>query len=272
VKSDDFSIRTKARCRTCITLVDLKTGEATEIIEPSEKIQPYEVQLLMNKVAQEYNHDKAEGLVIMGSSPPGCSDDLYSHIIAATCDSKSHIILDTATGLNDAFNVIKNIKSVPILKVNARELCKLANVETSTGSESASATSAKSLKTAAKSLGDRYKTDFYAAITDGPFGAYLFKVSANSINSWKYRIPALHKPFINPIGAGDAVASGLSLYVCNKIEVNNSIDENFEKKITKAFAWGLACGSASCMSNLNSVFELNDCRIIFDKIEIEKLF
>lgn len=33
----DLSIRTVARCRTCITLVDPVKGEATEIIEPSGK-------------------------------------------------------------------------------------------------------------------------------------------------------------------------------------------------------------------------------------------
>lgn len=267
---DDFSIRTKARCRTCITLVDMKSEEATEIIEPSEKIQSVELELLLSKIRTEYNTIKTEGLVIMGSTPPGCPENLYSQIISSTCDSKSKIILDTTTGLNDAFTVIKNIKSVPILKINAREFCKLANVQTSTGSESASATSANILIDAAKILGDLYKTDFYAAITDGPFGAYLFKIYSNSIIGWKYTIPALHKQFINPIGAGDAVASGLSLYICNKIE-DNSTDPNFDSKITKAFSWGLACGSASCMTNKNSVFELNDCREIFKKIEIEEL-
>lgn len=269
--SDSFSIRTKARCRTCITLIDMKNEEATEIIEPSESIESSELELLMNKVTQEYSNDKVDGLVIMGSSPPGCPDNLYSQIMSVTCSANTKIVLDTATGINDALAVCKSINNVPIIKVNARELCKLANVQVNVGSESASATEGSKLIEACKILGEKYQTSFYAAVTDGPFGAYLFKNDIKkSLVGWQYTKPKLHKPFINPIGAGDATSSGLSLYICDKIE-NSSIETDFDKKILKGFQWGLACGSASCLTDKNSVFELDDCKIIFDAIKFEQL-
>jgi len=34
-----FTIRTNARCRTCVTLIDSTSGDATEIIEPSQTIE-----------------------------------------------------------------------------------------------------------------------------------------------------------------------------------------------------------------------------------------
>jgi len=266
--SDDFSIRTKGKCRTCITLLDMKTEEATEIIEPSEQIEANEIQSLMNKVTDAYINDKTEGLVIMGSMPPGCPDDVYSKIISMVSNESTKVILDTATGLNEIFNVCKKMNIKPILKVNARELCKLANVQVLSGSETAAATEGSILVDACKKLQDKYQTQFYAAITDGPFFGYLLKIDSSHIAGWKYSIPKLHKPFINPIGAGDATSSGLCMYICDKVDNSNETD--FDKKIQKAFAWGLSCGSASCMQSGNSVFELNDCKIIFDGIKIEK--
>ena len=269
--ADDFSIRTKAKCRTCITLVDTKTKEATEIIEPSEPILESEVQSLLKRVTEEYNGEiKLKGLVIMGSCPPNCPDDLYSKIILNTCNSNSKIILDTATGLNHCFNICKNLGNTPILKVNAREICKLANVITSSGSESANATPLNSVIDACKVLGSKYQTSFYAAITDGPFNAYLLKYSyPNTITSWQYTLPPLHKSFVNPIGAGDAVASGLSMYICDMIDEISDEELDFDKKLMKAFAWGLSCGSSSCLTSKNSVFDMNDCKIIFDSISIQ---
>ena len=109
---------------------------------------------------------------------------------------------------------------------------------------------------------------------------------------------------MNPIGAGDAVSSGTLWRWCGSvtlpgerdgtnIDSNNDSnsskndDENNSKsdgngienriendvkllKIQDAFSWGLSCGSASCMGQANSVFDIHDAINFYQNIKTEK--
>ena len=86
-----MSIRTSAPCRTCVTLVDRVKEEATEIVEPSGTILPTEIDTLLSTLESHYQHEKAGGVAVMGSMPPGCSADLYSEILKRVCDSKTKV-------------------------------------------------------------------------------------------------------------------------------------------------------------------------------------
>ena len=109
--SNLLTVRTKGRCRTCITLIDQSSNKSTELIEPSDNISEMEVIELLqlahavcNKLSNDINENNIEaakvaGLAIMGSLPPGVSTDTYAQIVSRVCDCNSRIILDTVVGL-----------------------------------------------------------------------------------------------------------------------------------------------------------------------------
>jgi hypothetical protein len=75
-------------------------------------------------------------------------------------------------------------------------------------------------------------------------------------------MPPLPGALVNPIGAGDAVASGTMLHWCHavpRIALSGSAvvagDEKWNAAV-EAFCWGLSCGAASCLTESNSVFDL----------------
>lgn len=94
-----YSVRSRSTCRTCLTLLDESSSNAaTEIIEPSGVITEEEVSNMYTVVSDNYLSQPSssavaavQGLAIMGSMPPGCPGDLYSNLIALTCDGSSKV-------------------------------------------------------------------------------------------------------------------------------------------------------------------------------------
>ena len=96
-----YSVRSRSTCRTCLTLLDESSSNAaTEIIEPSGVITEDEVSNMYAVVSDNYLSQSSsavaestavQGLAIMGSMPPGCPGDLYSNLIALTCDGSSKV-------------------------------------------------------------------------------------------------------------------------------------------------------------------------------------
>ena len=144
---NSLSVRTQARCRTAITLVDASRQEATEIVEPSGTTSAEEVAMLLLAVERQYFQDKAGGVAVMGSMPPGCPPTLYADVLQRVVDAQSKVLLDTATGVDDALRVCRDVGCAALLKVNARELCALAGMPAATAgaAEAAHATPASTV-------------------------------------------------------------------------------------------------------------------------------
>ena len=121
-----LSVRTAAPCRVCVTLVDTVKGEATEIVEPSGTISPEEIDFLLTATERQYTTQKVGGVAVMGSMPPGCPSNLYGEILRRVCDQETKVLLDTATSVIESLDVCRELQCSAMLKVNARELCKLA--------------------------------------------------------------------------------------------------------------------------------------------------
>lgn len=122
----------------------------------------------------------------------------------------------------------------------------------------------------------------------GPFPATLFSArlseggevkSTNKIESaWRFHLAPLPRKSLSPIGAGDAVAGGTILHWNGDVPTTSlgsiaafrgtvNCNENDESLIN-AFAWGISCGAASCMTSTNSVFELADVQSIRKSLDI----
>lgn len=86
---------------------------------------------------------------------------------------------------------------------------------------------------------------------------------------------------INVIGAGDAVAAGTINYwtdnltdetlteIESLIVKQNVFGNEEDKKLLAAFAFGLSCGAASCMQDVNSFLEYEDVKQIFRTMDIK---
>ena len=285
------TIRSAGRCRTCFTLLDQASDEATEIIEPSETVSEMDVENLLETLKYKYRKEKAPGIAIMGrcvtikshtlqktylsfsftlylysilyyyisshSMPPGCSTDLYAQIIGISCNSWSKVVIDSLVGLPEMLTTCASIGCEDVLlKVNARELCKIANVDIENilaQSESVACIPTEMVKQAASKLFADFEALTYIATTDGPFPATF--VSKSGEGSCTINTPVLPRPLVSPIGAGDTVSAGTLSYWSSSAGSDAG-------EALGAFQWGMSCASASCMNAGNAIFTIDDASAI----------
>lgn len=268
-----INVRSSARLRTAITIVDAISKSSTEIIEPSGIINEEEVSVLCDGVKNVFAVNKASCVAVMGTMPPlskNCPQDVYSILLQLSCDASTKVLLDTTVNPIQVINSLDNIGSPILLKVNARELCNLAKVAGVTGSESTEATDSTLIRECClvlKSQISNQKSQIYVAVTDGPHSSHLYHLNSNK--QYEFKLPSLHRPIVNTIGAGDAVASGSIFSWGNVFSIPTNANDNND--ILNCFKWGLSCGASSCFTNKNSVFELEDAVRIYNNIEISSV-
>lgn len=191
-----------------------------------------------------------------------------------------------------------------VLKLNAAELCRLAGVVKSAG-EAARVTQ-EELAAAARGFVARHAAAIgaldYLCVTDGRWPGHLVEVASVLARARPrtWEIPAADlsaSGTLYPIGAGDAVAAGTLAawqYLCHDATATNGGDGEFcgvmppeigkrlaarvaewsgdeggdgGGRMVTAFAFGLACGAASCLQEENSVFEAEAAAAFFDRTE-----
>ena len=196
----------------------------------------------------------------------------------------------------------KKKKGGAVLKLNAAELCKLAGVDKSSG-ETAQITR-EELISATNGFVTKYTNACgaldYLCITDGKFPGHLVEVtddkaapSNNNFRTWQLSAVDLsNEGMLYPIGAGDTVAAG-TLAAWQYLHFHSSDDNNFfgvipskigtqltdkmndwgsDKSVVvpplaTAFAFGTSCGSASCLKEENSVFNVEDAKTFFNGMD-----
>jgi len=132
------------------------------------------------------------------------------------------------------------------------------------------------------------------AITHGKSSSYLISFLSGYNQPpmfYEYKIPNLHQLFpqivkLYPIGAGDSVAAGTVAawqYLKHATFQHQPLSENIQTYLNRftdgkhwddeviAFAFGLACGSASCLKQQNSILDAADVLKIVNEIQIQRL-
>ncbi|MEW6745685.1 MAG: PfkB family carbohydrate kinase [Planctomycetota bacterium] len=253
-----LTVPVSGETRTCITLVDSTTGEATELVEPSAEVQPCEAEQLLSRILQALVSGKIDGLALCGTYPPGVSEEFYATI--APHKGKALLLLDAWKGIERTLGTGK----VDILKVNAEELRTLAGRwSESTGEGPAKGN--ESIQRAAGSVFAAYNLR-WIAVTAGAKTAWLFekpRVEGGRQRLWswpffEFRLPVL-EGVVNPIGAGDTVGAIFLAQLAAGAPAH------------AAFACGLAAASASCRRLCGADFELSDLREILARIEIARI-
>jgi fructose-1-phosphate kinase PfkB-like protein len=187
-----------------------------------------------------------------------------------------------------------------VLKLNAAELCKLSGVAKSEASQvTLEELSASTMGFVAKYTNVIGSLD-YLCITDGKFPGYIIelpKVSTSSTrNNYRtWQLPPVDlstRGMLYPIGAGDTVAAGtlaamqylrrggggvitsdIGKHMLDKKTAwcggkSSGDDDDEGVTMATAFAFGLACGSASCLQEDNSVFDVKDALTFFDDMKL----
>ncbi|KAL3761534.1 hypothetical protein ACHAW5_003082 [Stephanodiscus triporus] len=194
----------------------------------------------------------------------------------------------------------KGKKGGAVLKLNAAELCKLAGVHKK--SETCRVTP-EELSASTRGFLARHPNAIgaleYLCVTDGKFPGYVVDVKSESAPSGSFRawqLPPVDlstKGTLYPIGAGDTVSGGtlaamqylrrgggggggkvirteIGKRLSEKraewrsggaVGASSEDDEGYD--MATAFAFGLACGSASCLREDNSVFDVDDAMSFF---------
>ncbi|KAL7525663.1 hypothetical protein ACHAXR_001104, partial [Thalassiosira sp. AJA248-18] len=295
--SDALTIRNAAPLRTCTTIVG--ADEATELVETSGEVTKEEMEELQSKVGEMAKEGgKADCVCIMGSMPPGCAEDTYADLTARLTGKKSLVLIDSVIGLDPLLSALSTVfdtsdgtkkEGGAVLKLNAAELCKLADVAKSAGEEDR--VTIEELTESTKGFVTKYANAIgaldYLCITDGKYPGYVVEIPKSVSSSFrKWQLPAVDlskEGMLYPIGAGDTVAAGTLAawqYLHHQPTTDNFFgvvpskigkglsdrkaewgegaedDEGF--KMATSFAFGLSCGSASCLQQENSVFEVDD--------------
>lgn len=292
---DALTVRTKSVMRTCTSIVG--SDSTTELVEPSGIIEEEEMQGLLGRIDALASSDDeslgAAALCIMGSVPPGCPDDTYGNLCSAISADQTLTVIDSVIGLTPLLASLKEKRASDsyeggaVLKINASELCRLSGVIQS-GSSEADGVSLDELKEAVSSFSSQYSASDsldYMAITDGRHPAHLVNVQDSSL----YKLGVIDltsDQTLYPIGAGDSVAAGTLAAWLNLMRedaspleeqcrsalakwrdnINIEDDDDSLRDILAAFAFGLSCGSASCLQQENSVIATRDVLDLLGKM------
>jgi fructose-1-phosphate kinase PfkB-like protein len=212
-------------------------------------------------------------------------------------------VVDTVVGLESLLQQMAECAEIEgvhknMLKINLSELCKLTNISKNESESGSMDDVQKAIVQLFQKVGEEdLRTALkYITITDGKHPAYLVRIGNKETKEdviYRIKIPDLiqssateGETFLYPIGAGDAVAAGTLAsweYMLRTKQNWNGVsrlDERIRKKLSggkyddevvAAVAFGLACGSASCFKEENSVFDTEDALRLFEQIEVHRI-
>ena len=284
---DALTVRCKSAMRTCTSIIG--SDSTTELVEPSGVVEDDEMDNLLGRIdaltaVEETGKSLgAASLCIMGSMPPGCADDTYGNLCSAVSGDQTLAVIDSVIGLKPLLSSLASkrgsdtYKGGAVLKINASELCRLAGVEQSGESEEAGV-SLDELKAAVKKFKSNFAADEaldFMAITDGKHPAHLVRVEDSTL--FRLGVADLSSDrTLYPIGAGDSVAAGtLAAWLHLRDAQRSPLADDCREALAKfrndiegiddcssdmlaAFAFGVSCGSASCLQAENSVVDTRD--------------
>jgi tagatose 6-phosphate kinase len=228
----------KAETRICSTLVDLKKGTITELVE--EAPDPGKATLRRFKQTNLKRLAEASALVISGTLPPFATETFYRSFVQEANTQGIPAIIDSHKG-----PLLQLLPERPTLvKLNWHEL------ET---------TFHHAIKTEQQLRRDMKKLLDLGAqnvvITQGAKASYLLTQD----NTFYRLLPPKLSKVVNPIGSGDCTTAGI---VCKLLK---------GRSLPEALSFGLACGSANAMTPTPADFDPKLAGKLYKTIRTESL-
>lgn len=309
-KWDSLTVRPEAGLRTCTTIVG--SDCATELVEPSGAISGAEMDDLLNRVEPPPGANRASGLCVMGSMPPGCPGQTYAEIYDHVADEGTACLVDSVAGLEPLLGAMAakrasfpggedaTAAAAAVLKLNAAELCRLADVEKGSGGGEAERATDDDIDAAVRGFLAQFRDAAgaldYLAITDGRHRARLVELRGKEdhvvhgldvidlLEDDEMGGGGKGEIMLYPIGAGDTVAAGTLAAMIHFQRGQSELGKEAQRALSEykqaqsskgseartaevaaSFAFGLACGSASCLKQENSVLDVDDALRLFSK-------
>lgn len=184
------TVRIAGETRTCLSVLDEKTGLLTEFYEPGLALDAGDWATVTKALATELMDDPSGSLVVLaGSLPSGAPADAYAQLTIESARAGARTVVDA-----DRSALAEALSARPwLVKVNVREAVAAAGT-TGTGEAVALA--------AARAL--RAKTGGAVLVTMGPDGAVLVE-DAGGV--WRVGPPPERGRFA--VGSGDSLLAGL---------------------------------------------------------------
>jgi len=215
---------TEAHTRSCITVLEAETGEATELVEEAPPVSPLEAGALLALFRELLDALQPAAVTLSGSLPTGCHADYYMKAIAACREREIPVVLDCA---NEPLRLAAAAKP-EYIKINVHELC--ATFPLHEGEFAFDAARALSTRTGGT-----------VVITDGAKPVFF----STGGGECRAMTPPRIQP-VNPIGSGDAFTGGIA--------VGLSRGDTVER----AIRFGIALASANALSLEPGMVKMDD--------------
>jgi len=220
--------------RTNLKILDTARGVITEVNEPGPAVGVEQMERV-SRLTLECARESAY-LVLTGSVPPGCPPSTYRDIITALRGTGCRCVLDAegeklSLGLEAAPYMVKPNQYELELAVGRKLNC-VTEIR-----DAALSFIEKGVSLVAVSMGGQG-----ALITDGDLSLFA---------------PALEVPVRSTVGAGDSMVSGL----LHGLTQGNDLSETFRR--------GVACATASVMTEGTQLVDADQYRALLTKVEME---
>ena len=222
--------------RTNLKVLDEAKSEITEINESGAPVNEAQLQEMAALIARYAV--RSDYLVLSGSLPPGCPASFYRDIMEKIAPLSCRVVLDA-----DASRLKEGLKARPFLiKPNRHELEELTGESLHTLADVDRA--ARSLTAAGVSLVAVSMGGEGALITDGVVTLYA---------------PRLAVTLRSTVGAGDAMVAALTAGLRRGLSMEDT------------FRLGVACATASVMSEGTGLIDPKTARSLLTQVHIERI-
>jgi 1-phosphofructokinase family hexose kinase len=224
-----------APTRTCATLVP-DDGPVTELVEEAPPVSEKDIAALEEMVTE--NLREAQALCLIGSFPPGVSDDFYARLTAVAREVGVPVLVDAQKAPLRAA-----LEEAPFLvKPNLEEVA--ATLDLPNGEPDVWAAVAALIDAGAR----------WALVSTGASGSLL---GDDSGGMWNVEPPQVEA--VNPIGSGDVMAGGLLLSLGRGASVPD------------AAVYGTACAVANALTPTSGELHPGDVDELLSRVRLTQL-
>ncbi|MBZ8177952.1 hexose kinase [Corynebacterium poyangense] len=195
-----FPINEAIRTNTTVTEPD---GKTTKLNGPGPRLTPEEIDGLVELTLAEAQ--QAQWIILAGSLPPGCPEDLYSHVIRKLRSQQPDlkIAVDTSDAAMVALGQNLSDACPDLIKPNGLELAQLSGNHGESFEEAAARREFSGILAAAQELQQRGIPEIL--VTLGASGAVL----VTQDGAWHASPPPI--TVVSTVGAGDCSLAGYVL-------------------------------------------------------------
>jgi len=239
VRCDAIEIATLTR--TAFVLVE-EDGAETELVEPGGAVTADEIAAL--RAALRAAATRAQVIVMSGSAPPGCPDDIYVQLLA-DCAGRCPVIVDTSRAwLQAVVDDTSGAARPTMIKPNRREA--EAALGTTLATPAAMAAGLRQFAVRGIPL---------PVISDGAHGLYALVDGA----VWQARPPQLQR--VNSVGSGDAAVAGIAASLARGAAANSDA----------MLRLAAACGAANVLTQECALVHRADVERLLPQVTVGRM-